>query len=113
MAKQQRQGFGPESSEKEEMPKAKINKKSLAHASRLFGYLGKHKWKFFVGLIFLGLTAATAVVFPSLLGKLMGLIGGGMSATTNLSAAQKLNGVYLTAEQKSNLLEMANHVGIL
>ena len=74
MAKHQRQGFGPESSSKEEMPKAKINKKSLKSATRLFSFLGPHKWNFFVGLIFLGLTAATAIVFPALLGKLMGLI---------------------------------------
>ncbi len=112
MAKQQRSGFGPEASEKDEMPKAKINKKSLQHASRLFGYLGRHKWKFFVGLIFLGLTAATAVVFPSLLGKLMGLIGGKNSTTPNLSDAEKLNGVYLTAQQKTSLVDAANHVGI-
>ena len=97
MAKrQQRQGFGPEASEKDEMPKAKINKKSLKSAARLFSYLGPHKWKFFVGLIFLGLTAATAIVFPAMLGKLMGLIGGSQTGTTpNFSDAEKLNNVYL------------------
>ena len=112
MAKQQRAGFGPEG-EKDEMPKAKINKQSLKHASRLFSYLGPHRWKFFVGLIFLGLTAATAIIFPGMLGKLMGLIGGGKSGTPNLTDAAKLNDVYLTADQSSKLLDMANHVGIM
>src|ERR1041385_5976495 len=112
MAKQQRAGFGPEG-EKDEMPTAKINKQSLQHASRLFSYLGPHKWKFFVGLIFLGLTAATAIIFPGMLGKLMGLIGDNKSGTPSFSDAAKYNNVYLTNEQSSRLMHAANHVGLL
>ncbi len=113
MAKHQRQGFGPESSSKEEMPKAKINKKSLKSATRLFSFLGPHKWNFFVGLIFLGLTAATAIVFPALLGKLMGLIGGSHAGPPSMANAEKLDNVYLTAQQATDLTAMADKVGLM
>ena len=59
----------------DEMPKTKLTGESLKRASRLFGYMGKHKWKFAVGMFFLLCTGATALVFPRLLGELMGLIG--------------------------------------
>jgi len=42
---------------------------------RLFSFVGKHKWKFFVGLFFLAGTAYTALTFPKLIGNLMGLVG--------------------------------------
>ncbi len=57
------------------MPKAKLNRDSLKRASRLFSFMGKHRWKFYFGMFFLLCTGATALIFPQLLGKLMGLIG--------------------------------------
>ena len=62
-------------SDNEELPKAKLSKQNLKRSLRLFTYVGKHKWKFFVGLIFLAGTAYTALVFPKLIGNLMGLVG--------------------------------------
>lgn len=59
----------------DELPKAKLTGDSLKRASRLFGYMGKHKWKFGLGMFFLLCTGATALIFPRLLGELMGLIG--------------------------------------
>ncbi len=112
MAKQPRQGFGPEGSGKDEMAKAKLNKKSLKSASRLFSYLGPHKWKFFVGMIFLGLTAVTAIVFPALLGKLMGVIGGSGTAPS-METSEKLKNVFLTKAQEDELHHLANYVGVL
>lgn len=67
--------FRTENKATEELPKAKVNKESLMRASRLFGFMGKHKWKFYLGLFFLLCTGATALIFPRLLGSLMGLIG--------------------------------------
>lgn len=55
----------------EELPKAKINKEALQKTKRLFTYIGKHKWKLYIGLFFLLLTGATALLFPMLLGKLV------------------------------------------
>lgn len=73
------------------MPKAKLNSDSLKKASRLFSYMGKHRWKFYFGLFFLVCTGATALIFPQLLGQLMGLIGKtpDAAATVQDSAAMK------------------------
>jgi ABC transporter fused permease/ATP-binding protein len=57
--------------ETDDLPKAKINKTSLKKAMRLFQYVGKHKWKLHLGLVFLLFTGATALVFPWMLGDLI------------------------------------------
>ncbi|HTF03801.1 MAG TPA: ABC transporter transmembrane domain-containing protein [Bacteroidia bacterium] len=92
------------------MPKPKLTGKALKRSSRLFGYMGKHRWKFYFGMVFLGLTAATALVFPSLLGKLIGIIGGDTGSA--LDTASKLENTFLTADLKAKLLAAANTVGI-
>lgn len=50
-----------------DMPKAKINMASLKKTLRIFKFMGPHKWKFFIGLIFLALTGVTSLIFPSLM----------------------------------------------
>lgn len=57
--------------ETDDLPKAKINKASLKKVTRLFSYVGEHKWKLYVGLLFLVLTGGTALLFPLLLGDLV------------------------------------------
>ncbi|HRG59583.1 MAG TPA: ABC transporter transmembrane domain-containing protein [Bacteroidia bacterium] len=64
-----KRGFN--SDDTEDLPKAKINKASLQKTKRLFTYIGEHKWKLYLGLFFLLLTGATALLFPMLLGKLV------------------------------------------
>jgi ABC-type multidrug transport system fused ATPase/permease subunit len=54
-----------------ELPKAKINISSLNRAAVLFKYGGGHRWKFYLGLLFLLLTGATALAFPKLIGMLV------------------------------------------
>lgn len=54
-----------------DLPKSKITAGSLQKATLIFKYSGPHKWKFFVGLIFLLLTGATALAFPKLMGMLV------------------------------------------
>ncbi|GAA3740150.1 ABC transporter transmembrane domain-containing protein [Flavobacterium ginsengisoli] len=54
-----------------DLPKAKLNSNSLQKALRIFKYAKNHKWKFFLGLIFLFLTSATALAFPKLMGMLV------------------------------------------
>lgn len=56
---------------REDLPKAKISKESLAKTFRIFRYAGAYKWKFLLGLVFLVLTGATAIVFPRLMGLLI------------------------------------------
>lgn len=92
----------------EDMPKVKISGDSLKRASRLFSFMGKHKWKFYLGMFFLLCTGATALIFPQLLGNLMGLIGkdgeSGMSKEALMNAAPGLT--------EETLLEAANRYGL-
>lgn len=64
-----KRGFNADDTE--DLPKAKINKASLQKTKRLFTYIGEHKWKLYLGLFFLLLTGATALLFPMLLGQLV------------------------------------------
>ncbi|MGQ0827396.1 MAG: ABC transporter ATP-binding protein [Bacteroidota bacterium] len=80
----------------EELSKAKLNKQNLLKSLRLFKYIGKHKWKFALGMFFLAGTAATALIFPRLMGNLMGVIGRGSGADVD----------------KDQLLEFANSTGL-
>ena len=56
---------------KEELPKEKITLASLTRALRIFKFVGNYKWHFFLGMIFLVLTGATALAFPNFLGSLI------------------------------------------
>lgn len=57
--------------QKSDIPKTKLNKSNLKRSFRLFGYIGPHRWKLFIGMIFLGLTGVTALLFPKLMGDLI------------------------------------------
>jgi len=54
-----------------DLPKSKITLSALQKASLIFQYSGKHRWKFYVGLLFLLLTGGTALAFPKLMGLLV------------------------------------------
>ncbi len=54
-----------------DVPKVKLTKSSLKKAMRLFQYIGPYKGQFFLGLVFLVLTGATAIVFPRFMGLLV------------------------------------------
>ncbi len=54
-----------------DLPKAKLTTSSLSKALRIFKYGRNHKWKFYIGLLFLLLTSATALAFPKLMGMLV------------------------------------------
>lgn len=60
---------------KDELPKAKLNAENFKRSLRLFKYLGKHKWKFFLGLLFLAASAGIGLIFPLKSGQLLGYIG--------------------------------------
>jgi len=97
----------------EELPKAKLNRDSLKRARRLFLFIGPHKWRFLLGMVFLGLTAATALYFPKLMGSLMGLIGGSSSLTgINPAALDKLKQVQISDDHAKTLVETANTIGL-
>jgi ABC-type multidrug transport system fused ATPase/permease subunit len=54
-----------------DLPKAKLNATSLSKALLIFKYADNHRWKFYVGLLFLLLTGGTALAFPKLMGMLV------------------------------------------
>jgi len=54
-----------------DLPKVKLNKKNLKKSLRLFSYIGPHKWKLLVGMVFLAFTGLTALLFPKLMGDLI------------------------------------------
>jgi len=54
-----------------DLPKAKLNASTLSKAILIFKYADSHKWKFYLGLVFLLFTGATALAFPKLLGMLV------------------------------------------
>lgn len=54
-----------------DLPKAKLNASSLSKALLIFKYADNHRWKFYVGLLFLLLTGGTALAFPKLMGMLV------------------------------------------
>ncbi len=73
----------------DDLPKAKITKTSLKKTARLFSYVGPHKWKLYLGLVFLLLTGGTALLFPMMLG--------GLVKTIEVKNFTKINeiGIYL------------------
>lgn len=54
-----------------DLPKSKITATSLQKATVIFQFAGNHRWKFYVGLVFLLFTGATALAFPKLMGMLI------------------------------------------
>jgi ABC-type multidrug transport system fused ATPase/permease subunit len=108
-----RRSFRSESTSKDEIPKAKITRESLKRSASLFRYMGPHRWKFFLGLLFLGLTATTALIFPRLMGELMGIISGktGVTAMPILSPDGGSSD-FLSADVKQRLMLAANTVGL-
>lgn len=69
-----------------DLPKSKITATSLQKATVIFQYAGNHRWKFYVGLIFLLFTGATALAFPKLMGMLIDCVKNKDNAQANMIA---------------------------
>jgi len=54
-----------------DLPKSKITATSLQKATLIFQYADNHRWKFYLGLVFLLLTSVTALAFPKFMGMLV------------------------------------------
>jgi ABC-type multidrug transport system fused ATPase/permease subunit len=95
--------------ETDDLPKAKINKTSLKKALRIFEYTGKHKWKLYLGLVFLLLTSFTALLFPTMLGALVNVIDP-KNPTAAMQSGNMMGGALQEFQQKyfSNI----NDIGI-
>lgn len=70
-----RRGAGPTNTDTDELPKAKLSLANFKKSLRLFGYLGKHKWKFILGMFFLVGSAGVGLVFPLKSGEMFGYLG--------------------------------------
>lgn len=69
-----------------DLPKSKITATSLNKATIIFKYAGKHQWKFYVGLVFLLFTGATALAFPKLMGMLIDCVKNKDNSEANMIA---------------------------
>jgi len=61
--------------DKADLPKAKLSWQNFKRSLRLFEYLGRHKWKFFLGMFFLVGSASVGLFFPLKSGSLFGFFG--------------------------------------
>ena len=73
-----------------DLPKAKLSASSLNKALLIFKYAEDHKWKFYVGLVFLLFTGATALAFPKLMGMLVDCVKNKNNAEANTIALSLL-----------------------
>jgi ABC-type multidrug transport system fused ATPase/permease subunit len=79
----------------QDMPKAKLNAENFKKGARLFDYLGKQKWTFAIGLIFLVLSAGVGLLFPMMSGKMFGMLGTS-DKTQLVENLKKLDNIGLT-----------------
>lgn len=75
MAKREEARRGSAGKTAAELPKAKLNWENIRKSLRLFSYLEKQKWKFFMGMFFLVGTASVGLLFPLKSGSLFGFFG--------------------------------------
>ncbi|MES2799364.1 MAG: ABC transporter transmembrane domain-containing protein [Bacteroidota bacterium] len=69
---------------KKEKSKVKLTKESYKKAGQFFSYLSPYKFTFLIGWLFLVLSTATGLLFPYLLGKLLGTSGNEVSTGDSL-----------------------------
>lgn len=60
-----------DSKERMDMPRVKLSRESIKKSLQLFSFIGPNKWKFYLGMLFLVGTGATALAFPRLIGELL------------------------------------------
>jgi len=72
---------GRHSGSEADVPKAKINKTTLADAKAIFRYLQPYKGMFLTGLLFIGLSSGTTMAFPYLLKRLIDSAHGDIKGT--------------------------------
>ncbi len=74
-----------------DIPKAPINRTSLSKGMRLFRYISTaDRWLFALGTLFLLFTAATALLFPRLTGKLVDAAMPGATQATTLEQLKEV-----------------------
>lgn len=107
---------------KDDLPKAKLSVANFKKSLRLFHYLGEHKWKFFLGMLFLFASAIVGLIFPMKSGQMLGYIGDNSKSAAEvkveltqigivllvillLQSAFSFGRVYLFAQVTENILK--------
>src|ERR1700761_9282920 len=80
--------------QEKELPKAKINRQTLQHISRLLSYIRPYRWKFAFAMLFLFLSSLVGLAFPSFLGA---LIDAAQGKHTNKFLPATIQGIGLLA----------------
>src|SRR5688572_3652619 len=94
MAKKAESGAG-EAINKSDLPKAKLTVKNLKKSLRRFSYLGRNKWKFTVGMIFLALSAGVGLMVPMQSGEMLGYIGENSKSVSEIESDLYSVGLFL------------------
>lgn len=82
---------------KEKKEKIKLTKEEIRRAKGIFKYLRAYRATFTIGWIFLILSTSTGLIFPLLLGQLLGSAGEGVKTTENAIGALDLNNINAVA----------------
>jgi ABC-type multidrug transport system fused ATPase/permease subunit len=83
---------------KKEKSKVKLTKDSYAKAGKFFHYLRPYRFSYLIGWVFLILSTSTGLLFPYLMGKLLGGTTGGFSSSSEsikLLSLDNINSVAL------------------
>ncbi len=72
----------------EEMPKAKITRESLRQSLMVFDYVKPYRVYFWLGLLFIGLSALSTLLFPFLLGLMIDVVDPKHQAGTAVAGGQ-------------------------
>jgi ABC-type multidrug transport system fused ATPase/permease subunit len=73
---------------KEKVGRVKLSKESIKKAKGILNYLRPYRGSFFVGWIFLVLSTSVGLIFPFMMGQLLG--GGGSASSMNMGESLKL-----------------------
>jgi ABC transporter fused permease/ATP-binding protein len=66
-----RGGLNSGNKQGEELPKAKLNRQTLNHISKLLSYIRPYRWKFAAAMFFLFISSLVGLAFPSFVGGLI------------------------------------------
>ncbi len=80
---------------KPELEKVPFTKERFKEALALFSYIKPYRFKFFLSMLFIGLSAMSTMVFPFLLGKMIDAAG---AETTKVKASLPMSEGFLSAQ---------------
>lgn len=93
--RKQLRGGNMSKKETTDLPKAKLNAENLKKSFKLFHYLGRNKWQFGLGMIFLAASAGVGLYFPMVSGKMFGIFGDSGTDKIALNTSLKETGLIL------------------